>query len=379
MKAATAFLAAVLVALPAAQSEPVSAAGLLNRMWSAGKATGNGPVRLKNFPLRLNDIGTIIPMGLTASGHVTPSDHLYLVTKTVDQRCDVLAMADGYIVNIQWRPKGNPDPAVFDREVDLKVIIEHSATCWSYVDHLDGLTDELRTRVGDTLKPGQPIQVRIPVKAGQVIGQVHGRTFDFAMVDTTVTRTGFVRPEQFLERDPWKLHTVDPFDYADEPLRSQLLALNPRQTRPLGGRMDYDVDGRLVGNWYRQNSGGYAGLNRRLDYWYGHLAFVYHHVEPGKVVVSLGNYQGQPRQFWVKGNGPDPAQVSATDGLIKYELLWGQLGTAGQLQRRHDADVVQAVALAQLVSNRALKLEVFPGKTAAEVTGFTGAAQLFER
>jgi len=57
---------------------------------------------------------------------------------------------------------------------------------------------------------------------------------------------GFVVPEQFNHRDPHKTHVVDPFDYLDEPLRSRLLAVNPRKTKPLGGKIDYDVDGRLA-------------------------------------------------------------------------------------------------------------------------------------
>src|SRR6185503_12786296 len=135
------------------------------------------------------------------------------------------------------------------------------------------------------------------MKAGQVIGKVRGGfTFDFALIDTTVTRKGFVRPEQFLQRDPWKPHTVDPFDYIDEPMRSQLAALNPRKAPPLGGKIDYDVDGRLAGNWYREGTGGYAGLSRRWDYWVGHLSFAYHHLAPSVVIVSIGELDGRARQ-----------------------------------------------------------------------------------
>ncbi|TXT49870.1 MAG: Uncharacterized protein FD140_2734 [Limisphaerales bacterium] len=360
---------------------PKSTAEALNQMWSRGQATGKGPVRLQNLSLRLEDIERIIPMGLTASGHVTPSDHLYIVPKSSPgqpRRTDVVAVADGFLVVVQWRPKGNPDPTVFDREVDLKLTLEHSATCWSYYDHVTELEVSLLKAVGEPLRPGPPFNVRIPVKAGQVIGHVE-RMFDFALVDTTVTRPGFARLEQFLHRDPWKPHTVDPFDYVDEPLRGKLLALNPRKVKPLGGQIGYDVPGRLIGNWYRQESGGYAGLNRRLDYWDGHVAFVYHHVEPEHIVVSLGNYEGKPRQFWVKGNAPDPAKVSAADGLVKYELLWGQLGSSGQRTVRHDADAVQGVVLAQLQADGRLKLEIFPGRAGAEVKGFTETARIYER
>lgn len=360
---------------------PKSTAEALSQMWSRGQATGKGPVRLQNLSLRLEEIETIVPMGLTASGHVTPSDHLYIVPKSSPdrpRRTDVVAVADGFLVVVQWRPKGNPDPTVFDREVDLKLTLEHSATCWSYYDHVTELEASLVKEVGLPLRPGPPFNLRIPVKAGQVIGHVQ-RMFDFALVDTTVTRTGFARLEQFLHRDPWKPHTVDPFDYVDEPLRNRLLALNPRKVKPLGGQIGYDVAGRLVGNWFRQESGGYAGLNRRLDYWDGHVAFVYHHVEPANLVVSLGNYEGSPRQFWVKGNAPDPAKVSAADGLVKYELLWGQLGSSGQRTVRHDADVVQGVVLAQVLPDGRLRLEVLPGRTGAEVKGFSEAARIYER
>ncbi|MEQ2008283.1 MAG: hypothetical protein ABMA26_15925 [Limisphaerales bacterium] len=360
---------------------PKTTAEMLNQMWSRGQATGKGPVRLQNLSLRLEDIATIIPMGLTASGHVTPSDHLYILPKSSPDRArrtDVVAVADGFLVVIQWRPNGNPDPTVFDRAVDLKLTLEHSATCWSYYDHVTELESSLLKEVGEPLRPGPPFNVRIPVKAGQVIGHVE-RMFDFALVDTTVTRTGFARLEQFLHRDPWKPHTVDPFDYVDEPLRGKLLALNPRKSKPLGGQIGYDVPGRLIGNWYRQDSGGYAGLNRRLDYWDGHVSFVYHHVEPTTLVVSLGSYEGRPRQFWVKGNGTDPAKVSAADGLVKYELLWGQLGSSGQRQVRHDADVVQGVVLAQVLAEGRVRLEVIPGRAGAEVKGFSEAAQIYER
>lgn len=358
---------------------PKSTAEMLNHMWSRGQATGKGPVRLQNFGLRLEDLETIVPMGLTASGHVTPSDHLYILPKPNGNRwLDVLAPADGHLVAVQWRPKGNPDPTTFDREVDLKLILEHSATCWSYVDHIAVLDEALLREMSQPLRPGPILNTRIPVRAGQIIGHVQ-RMFDFALVDTTVTRTGFARPEQFLHRDPWKPHTVDPFDYVDEPRRTTLLGLNPRKVNPLGGQIGYDVAGRLIGNWFQQESGGYAGLNRRLDYWDGHVAFVYHHIEPTNIVVSLGNYEGRPRQFWVRGNAPDPAKISVPDGAVKFELLWGRLGTAGQRQERHDADVTQGVVLGQLQADGRLKLEVFPGRNAAEVKGFTPAARFYER
>ena len=61
-----------------------------------------------------------------------------------------------------------------------------------------------------------------------------------------------------------------------EPLRSQLLALDERDIAPRWGKIDYDVNGKLVGNWFRVGSGGYAGMQRGGEgYWDGNLAVVY--------------------------------------------------------------------------------------------------------
>jgi hypothetical protein len=395
---------AVMVQTLAGQSEfrpATSTAAMLNQMWSRGQATGKGPVKLQSFPLRLDDIGYLIPLGNMQSGHTTPSDHLYLVpkgatnqlrgnasagvdTRDFSQLYDVIAVADGFIVTLQWRP--NPsggqakyDPTVFDRAVDLKVILEHSATVWSYVDHLVEVDAAIMKQIPGGVQPGQPVQVRIPVKSGQVIGKVGNQTFDFALIDTATTRKGFVKPDQFLKRDPWKPHTVDPFDYIGEPLRAQLLSKNARKVPPYGGRIDYDMDGKLIGNWYEQGTGGYAGLNRRIDYWVGHLSIVYHHLDPKIIVISIGNYDGRAAQFWVKDNRPDPAQVGESGGTVKYELIHGQLGSSGQLQRRPEADQVQGTVLCQVLSGQRLKFEAFPGRRVDGISGFTAAAKTFER
>jgi len=363
---------------------PTSTAGAVSRMWSRGQAEGAGPVKLTTFPLRVEDISHINPMGMMASGHVTPNDHLYLVGKEPKTKLyDVLAVADGRVVAIQWRPNppgGQSDSTVFDRAVDLKVIIEHAATCWSYLDHLVELDTAIQKQVGGELKPGQPMAVRIPVKAGQVIGKVRGGfTFDFALIDTAVTRKGFVRPEQFLKRDPWKPHTVDPFDYLDEPLRSELLALNPRKVAPFGGKIDYDVDDRLVGNWYREGSGGYAGLDRRWDYWVGHLTFAYHHLAPSQVIISIGELDGCARQFAVRGNGPDPAIIAPANGVVKYDLIAPNVNSRTGRPMMSFDERHYGVLLAHLIEPRKLKIEIFSNKTTAEVKDFTAAARLYER
>jgi hypothetical protein len=358
----------------------------LAMLWSQGRAVGKGPVKLKTFPLRLDDIGSIMPMGGMIHGHVTPSQHLGISPRQRDvptDRYDVLAPADGFIVQVQRSGGNNPDPGVrgLVHQGNYWVVTEHTGTFYTYTGLIEHLAPALLDAIGGDPQPGPPLMTRIPVKAGQIVGKFGGgHGLDFAAVNTEVTLKGFVNPAQFHGRDPSKPHTVDPFDYVDEPLRSQLLACNARKVAPFGGKIDYDIDGRLVGNWYREGTGGYAGFRGQLAYWIGHVTFAYHHVDPARIIVSLGDFAGQPRQFAVRGNGPDPAKVSAEAGAVKYELVYASLNSSGEpIELPRQMQGVQGVLLAQLADHRQLKLEVFPRKTAAEVTGFSGSAAIYER
>ena len=80
------FLALAIAQALAAQnsnSRATTTAGQINQMWSRGQARGDGPVKLQSFPLRIEDIGYIIPLGNMQSGHTTPSDHLYLAARNL--------------------------------------------------------------------------------------------------------------------------------------------------------------------------------------------------------------------------------------------------------------------------------------------------------
>jgi hypothetical protein len=349
--------------------------------WSQGRAVGKGPVRFTHSPMRVEDIERIAPYGMMVGGHVCPIDHGYFFPKELksgQQHFDVLAPADGFIVIIGHRTQltGSTERA---REYDdYSLTIEHSGTFYTQYDLLTQLDVSVRERFARK-QMGPPVQTRIAVKAGQVVGKVGGRSLDFGVVNTEVRLPGFLTPKLY-GNYAWRIHIVDPFDSFDEPLKSKLLALNVRKMKPYFGKIDYDVDGRLIGNWFREGSGGYDGDHHDArGCWMGHLAFAQHHLDPTKIVVSIGDFDGKPRQFWVKNNAPDPAAVGEKDGPVKFELIWGQFGNDGTRQLRQDADVVQGTVLAQVLPGRKLKFEVFPGKTAPEVKGFTTASTIYER
>ncbi len=361
--------------------------------WTDGKCMGQGPAVFTFPPMRVQDIGYILPMGLLADGHVTPSDHQYYSPKVFDSppdAYDVMAPADGDIVSIQHRGffVGDHTPAGKEQTSEYRVFIEHSCTFWTYYDLITRLSPDIEALVGDLTK--QPFHGRIPVKAGQVIGKIGGQTLDVGVVNSEVTLSGLLLPDQYVY-EPWKIHAADPFDYFIEPLRSELLTKNVRQAEPRGGKIDYDVDGKLVGNWFLQGTNGYAGSDRSR-YWAGHLSFVYDYLDPSQIRVSIGTFGDRARQFGVQGNGPDPAQVDPRTGIVKYVLMMYQYidPVTGKPWNRKETGVkevisrniegrVSGVLLVQMTGERTVKVEAFPDVRPESVTGFTDKAQVYER
>src|SRR3989338_6645233 len=118
----------------------------------------------------------------------------------------------------------------------------------------------------------------LSLKAGQLIGRIGGQTLDTAVYNMNLILPGFITPKLY-DGEFWKIHTDDFFSYFNEPLKSQLLAINPRKTPPLSGKIDYDQPGKLIGNWFKEGSGGYAGVTGNTGvgsngrgYWNGHLS-----------------------------------------------------------------------------------------------------------
>ncbi|MEK6837470.1 MAG: hypothetical protein AABX69_02360, partial [Nanoarchaeota archaeon] len=262
---------------------------------------GSGTFMLGASPLALEDIEKIRPMGGLSSFHITPTDHQYWDTIGSDGRSEdttnlerfkVYAPGDGLIVDIE-------------HHTDYRVVIEHSCIFYTIFIHVDKLSDKIMAAAG--LKEGEVgnhAWPRIPVEEGEVIGTIGVGKLDFSVIDANVTLKGFVKPESY-EGEPWKIHAVDTFDYYEEPLKSRLLDKNIRKVPPLGGKIDYDIDGRLVGTWFKENTNGYRGLGNE-QYWGSHLSIVYDAIDPSQVRISIGDFGGRQGQlqFGVKGNSP---------------------------------------------------------------------------
>jgi hypothetical protein len=292
-------------------------------------------------------------------------------------------MADSTIVDIG--PREKPEGA------EYRLVFSISCTLFYYYDLVTSLSPDIK-KVYDQAKGGEVKQpINIPVKEGQTIGRIGGQTLDFAVWDTEKPLSGFIVPEHY-DGEAWKIYTADPLDFYTEPLKKLVLAKYPRMIEPLSGKIDYDLSGRAVGNWFREGSGGYASkTGADKAYYKNHLAIAYDNFDPASLVFSIGDFSGEAKQFGIRGNKPDPKDVSASSGLVKYELVqqdwivpatgkyWDRFSFAKGLRAKNRQDIILGVALVQMIEDGKLKVEVFPGKSANQVSGFTSKAKVYER
>ena len=175
---------------------------------------------------------------------------------------------------------------------------------------------------------------------------------------------------------------MDPFDYFEEPLRTRLLEKNLRTAEPMGGRIDFDIDGRLVGNWFLE---GAKGADEQKA-----LAFVYDYLDPTQIRISVGGLV-ERRGCGVRGNAPDPTEVTPASGLIKYEITgtgWlvadtGEPWPEGSNLPGSELTGVNLDSrwslLVQMLGDRLIKIEVFMGRPPSQVEGFTSGARIYLR
>ena len=333
-------------------------------------------------PADLTAIELIIPMGNMNDSHVTPVDHAYFVNFLQPEReIDVFSPAEGIVTKIQ-RMTASIMEGVDEAIDDHRIVIDHPCSVSSYFIHVDNLAPRLQA---EGPPPGGFVQVQIPVEAGELIG-TYTQNLDYNIVDLNFTLDGFLVPSSYT-MEAWKIHTPDYFDYYIPEVREQFIAKSPRTIEPIAGQIAYDIDGRLVGTWFQKDTNGYAGADRNR-YWAGHLTFAYDKFDPRAIMVSVGTFDGRSTQGAVTGNSPDPADVTIESGLVLYELVLGDYYVDGTywngwnlvkgptLVPRADSYGVIAV---ELVGDRELRVETFPGLKPADIEGFSGAALTYVR
>ena len=383
--ASAAIQATAVVSAGSSTSAPTRTPSRPSTAVSTSDATSceDGRITFETPPVDLEATELVVPLGLMSGSHVTPVDHIYFQNyrePTLD--IDVYSPAAGTVTDIQHMSQTVSDGPATAID-DYRLVIEYSCSIASIFIHVATLAPALAAVAPP---PGEDARVDVALQAGELIGTYQANV-DYNVVDADVTLPGLLVPEHY-SAEPWKIHAAPPFQYFSDRIREKLVSLSLRAAAPFDGRFDYDVDGRLVGSWFLQGTNGYAGASRDR-YWAGHLAVAYDHLDPSHVVISLGTFDGASAQVAVRGNAPDPADVSVTSGLVVYELVgydywvgderWDRVSLVSGLEARHRDSDVRGVVLFQLLDDRTLKVETFPGKSASEVAGFTNAALMYER
>lgn len=353
---------------------------------SKNNCSGEGSKKLGSGPMDPKDISIIEPMGLVAGGHVTPVDHQYFYAanqKAAASTYDVLAPGDGTLVTVEVRPKGAP--GVYD----VRGVISYSCTFFSYFDLANSLSDDVKAKMPTGWETANgPQAVNIPVKQGQTIAKVGGQSLDFAVWDTTKTLKGLLVADAYNNYEPWKVNTVAPLDYYSKDVKEALLPLYVRSVEPRDGRIDYDIDGKAAGNWFKKDTNGYIGAFKEADfspmtYADGHLSMAPDFLNPGSGWAFSTGAINHGTQYAIKNPSVAPDKLDQSSGLVKYELAsYEHVDETGNkwLGARVPKSIklntggsTMATALLQITGKRELKVQVFPGKTAGQVSDFTDA------
>ncbi|HSX41921.1 MAG TPA: hypothetical protein VLE93_01060 [Candidatus Saccharimonadales bacterium] len=384
---------------PASVAATDSVAVAAGKQLTANHCSGTGTVALNYAPMKPADISIIDPYGLTVGGHVTPVDHEYYWAKNnVKDSSDVLALADGTLADIEYRPHSANDAARNGVAGDYRVTISYTCTFMSYFDLATSLAPDIEAQLPKGWEQNGHgsngnTDINIPVKAGQAIAKMGGQSLDFAVWDMTKNNPKLLVPAAYAG-EAWKIHTVAPLDYFSAAVKTSILPFYARQAEPRDGYYAYDVAGKLIGSWFLKGSGGYNDPTKPPSgsYWAGHLAITPDWIDPTVWGFSVGAYNGgDAKQFIIKPLVTDPATIGVDTGMVKYELLqggqyqyangqqWNQMSTPTGPVTMPTNGVSQATALLQLTDANTLKVEVFPGQTPTQVAAFTAAAKIYTR
>ena len=319
-----------------------------------GNGLPGGPGALSASPIAVAAITDLESLGaMNPPGHTIPTDHVYLYYVPVNfppaqpggtpagpwPVLPVYAPGSGKVVWII----SSSGPAT-----DVKAMVQMTGEFSYYLDHV-------------ILDPG--IQVGSAVTAGQRVGQTgpYSGAVDLGVVYTAVTLPGFVNPARY---EGQTLHTDSPYKYFTEPLKSQLYGLVRRNAADKDGRIDYDLRGRLVGNWFHESVAVADSMGPSA--WPKQLAFCPDSNNPAQPRVTLGGYGGLLGKWKPSPGDPDPAQVSVASGKVAYRLLYlGDNSRAGLM-------------IVQVLDEVRIKVQVFPGST-ADAADFDASALVYTR
>jgi hypothetical protein len=349
------------------------------------RCEGTGTVMFANSPMKIEDIHSLSPYGQIVGGHLTPIDHMYFEPKDRSLGRDVYevrAIQDAYIFSISVREVGAESQERQDPDFRLDMV--HTCTFGSYFDLVTSLSPTLDSIWDNGNFEGTS------VKAGDLIGYVGAQTLDFGVYNYAEP-LDFINPKAY-QREPWKIYTHDPFPYFPLEIRDKLLNKMIRKVEPRIGRINYDVDGTLSGNWFEVGTDFYNGVDKS-KYWDGHFSLSLNPIDPSFWQIGIGSLNTEANNFIIQGS-PDPLDVTVEHGKQIYELFIGNTYIVNDPDKKwwdapYDENDIYGVRLdresqgryimLELLETRLLQLEVFTNIDKDSIITFTEKSRLYER
>lgn len=290
----------------------------------------------------------------------------------------VYAMADGVIHNIRYETKIQeffkaPDSLIGTEYDDLTLHIYLSKTEEMHYGHLGKLAPEILEQAPNLVKGSTENRVSIPIKMGQIVAYIGVHPgFDIGYIDTK-SEPYFANPDRY----DASYRSAKPFtDNLLPGLRDEIWKINPRTVEPRGGKINYDEEGAISGNWFLE---GYVA---DYDDWSNQLIIAYHERWADRITISdasptlYGPQNPSERRtslWWIIGNTPAPEEVSQSTGLTKYNVT-----APYNISATNNPDSEGTVLIEMIAVDR-LKFEFVEGKLPDEVEGFSENAKVYER
>lgn len=293
-----------------------------------------------SFFCNISEVKNITPLGAVnpEGGHIFPIDHIYVYFNDTSTAHDIYAPAAGTITYIQ------------DESGEYGVSIK--------------FTDSLKCTIGHMTKI-EPGLTTGPVNAGQKLGAnepwLIGNTELY--VTDYGSKTNFITPDRYSMNGETTRYCRSPLKYYNDPLSAQLYAKVNRVGEPKDGRVDYDISGKLIGNWFIE------GKNINNSTASEQLAFIYDVFFSTVMDISSGNGFGMTGLYNVQSGAASFETVSQATGKVSYKLLSINSGDLGQQK---------GLMIVELIGENKVRVEVFAGSTES-TADFTSNAKIYDR
>jgi hypothetical protein len=321
------------------------------------------PVFFDYVPVDLTGVSYFVPMG---EPNVYPKDHggFPLVSPlTLPADVPVFAVRSGVIIVAGRGTRFLPDGTPYD---DYRIRLQISKNVIVNYAHVSALNFTLLPELEDLPVDEMGHDVEIIVQSGDTIGWVgpHG-AMDFSVTDKSLN-LNLLNPSRYPEDH---IYSADIYNYFKSPLLEKMVMIAARDAPPWGGKVDYDVAGRIIGNWFLEGTTSTIQWSHQLSIVYDHLSADRIFVSDGSPMNDVPGFQGPgaPDIWWVKDNSPRPEQVGISDGIVQYQLIWP----------RSISNTVQGVMLVQMIDENSIQVEIF--KESLSESAFTSAARVYVR